>query len=753
MIVQYPQKFLKVRMSDKKGRPLNLLAGLTILLCAGIALSGCKAGTATGPTAVVVTPPSGTLPDPAETKVPAPDAKAAVEEYLGYWKTNDFSSMYAMLNGVSKDAFSADQFSTLYQNTIYNLTLKEMDFSILSALTYPASAQVAYRVNFHSNLFGDFSRDMQMNLSLENGTWKVAWEEGLILPELKGGNHLQLDVKFPSRGNIYDRKGQIIAANLDAVALGVVPGQVDPKQEDTLIYYLNSLTGIPKIIVRNTIEESTPDWYVAIGEASGAAVQEVYDQLTQLNGLVISDYSGRYYDQQGVAPQVIGYVLGIDASDVDSYKRMGYTGDEKVGGAGLEKWGESYLAGTPSASVYIVAADGKIVSRILQSDAKPSQDIYTTLDKDLQIAAQNAMIGLTGAVVVMERNTGKILAMVSTPSIDPNLFDPNNKNSAVLGDLLSDGGQRLLNRATQGLYPLGSVFKVPVMAAALESGLYTSATTYNCQYHFTELEGQVFDDWTFAKGRDPSGLLTLPEGLMRSCDTYFYHIALDLFRQKGQNFVVNMAQGFGLGKATGIEQVAEDTGNVPIPQNDGDAVQQGIGQGTLLVTPLQVVDFMAAVGNGGTLYRPQIIEKITTPNGDTTYQFQPEVRNTLPVSPQNLKIIQDALRSVIANNRGTAYNRFLGIGLNIAGKTGTASTSDPNASHAWFAGYTTTGSETNSDIAIAVLVEFGGEGSDVAAPIFRRVASSYYGLPLILYPWESSFWVTKTATPEGTQQP
>jgi penicillin-binding protein 2 len=608
-------------------------------------------------------------------------------------------------------------------------------------------------VNFHTYLLGDFSRDMQMSLSLENGSWKVAWEEGLILPELKGGNHLQLDVKFPSRGNIYDRNGQIIAANMDAVALGVVPEQVDPKQEDTLIYYLNSLTGIPRTIIQTMIDNSTANWYISIGEASGAAVQEVYDQLTSFSGLVISDYSGRYYDQQGVAPQVVGYVLGIDSANVDAYKRMGYTGDEKVGGSGLEKWGESYLAGTPSASVYIVAPDGKIVSRILQSDAKPSQDIYTTLDKDLQIAAQNAMIGLTGAVVVMERNTGKILAMVSNPSIDPNLFDPNNKNSAELGDLLNDDKQRLLNRATQGLYPLGSVFKVPVMAAALESGLYTSTTQYNCQYDFTELQGQVFHDWTYEKGVDPSGMLTLPEGLMRSCDTYFYHIALDLFRQKGANFVVNMAQAFGLGKATGIDQVAEDTGDVPIPKNDGDAVQQGIGQGALLVTPLQVVDFMAAVGNGGTLYRPQIIDKITTPNGETTYQFQPEVRNILPVSAQNLATIQGALRQVVANYRGTAYNRFLGIGLNISGKTGTASTSDPNASHAWFTGYTSTGSESKPDIAMAVIVEFGGEGSDVAAPIFRRIVSSYYGISPILYPWESSFFVTKTPTPEGTPNP
>jgi penicillin-binding protein 2 len=735
-------------MLDKKIRLRFPFLGTCILLSLSIGLSSCRKTNG-----VTIISPAGTLPDVVPGITPAPDAKAAVEEYLGFWKANDFSSMYSMLNGVSQDAMNAEDFNQLCQDTTYNLTLKDMDFSVLSAITYPASAQVAYRVNFHSNLFGDFNRDMQMNLSIENGDWKVAWEAGLILPELKGGNHLQLDVKFPSRGNIYDRNGQIIAANMDAVALGVIPKQVDPKQEDALVFYLNSLTGIPRTILRTKIEDEFAEWYVSIGEASAAAVQDVIDALTGLNGLVISDYTSRYYDQQGVAPQVIGYVLGIAPEELDTYRRMGYTGDEKVGKAGLEKWGEKYLAGSPSASVYIVAPDGKIVSRILQADAKPAQDIYTTLDKDLQVAAQNAMFGLTGAIVAMEKDTGKILAMVSTPSIDPNLFDPNNRNSAQLGDLLNDGEQRLLNRATQGLYPPGSVFKVAVMAAALESGLYTSTTQYSCQCQFKELEGVVVDDWTCPKGFDPSGNLTLLEGLMRSCNPYFCHIGLDLFRQKGANFIYNVAQGFGLGQATGIEQVAEDAGNLPIPVNDGDAVQQGIGQGALLVTPLQVADFIGAVGNDGTLYRPQIIEKITTHNGDTTFEFQLEIRNTLPISEENLKNVQTAMRMVVANPRGTAYKRFLGIGLPIYGKTGTASTSDPTRSHAWFAGYTSTGGQVKKDIAMAVVVEFGGEGSDVAAPIFRRVIESYYGFNPILYPWETSFYVTKTPTPEGTTQP
>jgi cell division protein FtsI/penicillin-binding protein 2 len=721
----------------------------SIIMIMAILLAACAPEATPEPTASIE--PTNTLPselpDPLVETTMVPDVDAAVASFLEFWKQDDYSSMYNMLTSVSKDALTYEEFEKKANDFSVNLTLQEVNYTILSSLVRPTSAQVSYRVIYTTTLIDTLTREMVINLSLENGVWRMQWDDGLLMPELSGGNTLYLNITTPARGNIYDVNGEALVTEAEVVSLGIAPISIEDGNFSATVSRLSVLTEKSQKDIYDLLDEYGYDYpYIPIGEALAQDVTDQEYQISSLEGFVQSWYDSRFYYDGGVAPHVTGYVQPIYPEDVLYYQRLGYRFDDYVGATGLEKWGEDYLIGTRGVELYVLSPNGDIVTRLYRQDPSPSQSIYTTFDAEFQQRVERAISGFNGAVVVLERDTGRVLAMASNPTFNPNLFAPNNENDMERFEVANDGNRPQLNRATQGGYPLGSVFKIITMAAALESDRFTEESMYDCQYEFTELAGYVGEDWTKAKEIPPSGELTLPEGLMRSCNPWFYHIGLDLYRNGYPRAVTDMALGFGLGEATGIGQVAEDEGAMPYPQNDGDAVQQGIGQGTMLVTPLQVARFIAAIGNGGTLYRPQVVEKISTIGEDPSYVFEPEVQGTLPISDENLAIIQEAMRTVINNPRGTAYSKFMGINVPLYGKTGTAQNPSGDA-HAWFAGYTDTKNSSLPNIAVVVIAENAGDGSAVGAPIFRRVISQYYGIDIQLYPWESMMNVTRTPTP------
>ncbi len=698
-------------------------------------------------------PTEAGLPTPVVQTTRLPAVDDTVTDFLGKWNSGDYAGMYAMLAPTSRDAISEADFIKIYTDTATSLTLKEIQYGILTTLVNPTSAKVGYQVVFKTSMFGDLIRKMEMSLIANENLWQIQWESGLIMPELSGGKKLALALTAPARGDIYDNDGDIIAADSEAVALGVVPDQIADDQIGNLAGVLNLVTGIPTNILADTIRTGG-GFYVPIGEISKPVYENRYTALNSFSGLVINEYSARYYDNGGVAPQVIGYMLSISPEQFEEYKRNGYAGDEKVGAAGIEKWGESYLRGKPAADLYVVNPDGTYSTLVGKADPQAASAIYTTIDKDLQVLVQKALIGFTGAVVVEEVDTGRILAMASSPDFDPNNFLPQNYNSQfTLADLVNDEGKPLWNRAAQAAYPLGSVFKLVTATAALESGLYKPDTTYECTSQFTELPGFVGNDWTYDKELPPSGNLTLVEGIMRSCNPWFYHLGLDLYRQKGADYLSNWARLYGLGEATGIDAVLEETGQINDPTTEGAAVQMGIGQGDMLVTPLQVANMVAAIANGGTLYRPQVIQKITSIDGTEIESFKPEVIREIPVSDSTLEAVRQGMEMVIRNERGTAFRRFLGMSTPVYGKTGTATTSvqDP---HSWFAGFTAANNPEKPDISVAVILEYAGDGSAYAAPVFRRVIEAYFtGEVYTTYPWEWDIYITRTPTQETNETP
>ncbi len=701
-----------------------------------------------------------TLPQPGIRTTPVPDPSQSASDFLDAWKVDDYESMYAMLTPLSKDAITFESFEGRMRKILTEAAVGETDYEIISDLVKNReSAEVSYRTILNSVLVGEIRRETTMGLSLVDNQWMVQWSDDLILPELAGGNYLWMQRQIPSRANIYDREGNILAAFAEAASVGLIPGQIDPDTEDSVLNNASWLTGIPANRIAQLYADYPPgaEWYLPLGEVILERAEERFDIGAgyNFNGLLMYPFQSRFYFDSGVAPHAVGYVSLIQESEAETFLRRGYSIDEKVGRMGIERWAEPYLGGIRGGTLYVVGPDDQIVTQLADVPAQPAQAVYTTIDKELQETAQVALQKFRGAVVVLERETGRVLAMASSPWYDPNAFEPMNYNSQPwLEEIYSGGGTPLTNRATQGQYPLGSVFKIITMAAALESGVYTPDTIYQCGYHFDELQGIRLNDWTYehyledlesgaSSLTQPSGELTLEEGLMRSCNPYFWHIGLDLYNQGLTTAVSDMARGFGLAQETGIVGVEEETGQIPDPASPLDATNGAIGQGGTLVTPIQVAQFVAALGNDGVVYRPQLIEQIVPPTGEPIYQFQPEQVGSLPVSTETLESIQRAMISVVENPRGTAQFILGGLSRNyypMAGKTGTAE-SGSGEPHAWFTGYTMDNNPNYPDIAIVVVAENAGEGSEIAAPIFRAMIQQYFTGSRTALPWESQIGV------------
>jgi penicillin-binding protein 2 len=714
-----------------------------------------------------------TLPPPGVTTYPAPDPGAAVSAFLDAWQEREFEGMYAMLSPLAQEQISEEDFVARYEEITRLMALAELDYEIFSDfLMNPQEAQVAFRITYRTAVAGDLVRENIIDLQRDDDAWRIAWEETDILPDLEGDKGLYLAVANPQRANIYDRNGLALASPANMVTLWISPNQVGDEDAESLM--LRSLSRLldmhPESIQALYDDIRHTNWRVNLGEVSLEEFQREQGNLFAAGGVQWAEYSGRYYHGNGIAEHVVGYVAQITEEEADEYQQLGYLGDEFVGQIGIEAAYEEQLRGIPAATLYRTDGSGTLETVLTGSDGEPPFAVYTTLDRNLQREATYALQGFTGAIVVLERDTGAVLAMVSSPGFDPHLFDWHNPSySSGLADLFDSTGQPLLNRATHGLYPLGSVFKVITMSAALESELYTPSTTYSCNGEFRELPGEVFYDWTVEKDYPPHGTVSLTQGLERSCNPYFWHIGLDLFNQGLTTALPDMARGFGLGEPTGIE-IPELGGLVPDPEwttenlghawGPGDAVQLAIGQGGLNVTPLQVARFMAALGNGGTLYRPQLIQSIENAEGLVQHEFQPDAQAELPLSEDTLNALHQAMYLVTSSPMGTA-NRILRypgtFPILVAGKTGTAEVGGDEDPHSWFAGYTFEERDDIPDIAIAVIVENQGEGSEWAAPIFRRVVEAYfYGQPFRLYPWESDVGVVRTETPTpgpGTETP
>lgn len=715
---------------------LGLLLGGVLTACGG------RGGL---PTAVDVS----TLA-PTATHTPIPDTpEATASAFLAAWAGQDPEGMYALLAPAIRASTDGETFAARYRTAFQTATVLTATAVLQAVLQEGNQAQAACRLTWETALVGTLITDTLLSLTLQQDRWWVEGSGDLIWPGLGEANYLYMDHHIPVRANIYDRNGLALATWGTIVTVGVVPGEI--QDEAAVLAALSLVTGLAPEEIRARYAGRPANWWTPIADVPAQISVDHADLLLNTPGIRAQEKEGRSYWGNGVAPHVVGWVAPVPAERVEVYRAQGYRGDEWVGVAGLEAWGEPYLAGRHGGILYLMSPNGQALSILARREALPSRAIYTTIDRRLQEQVQQILSDRRGAVVVLDVHTGAVLAMASGPSFDSNAFvGPGSalERSAIL----SNPDHPLLNRATQGAYPCGSVFKIVTMAAALEGEVFTPASSFWCPGYWEGL-GPGYRKGCWKAGGH--GTITLKDALTASCDVTFYSVgqALD---EKDPALLPAFGRAFGLGVPTGLQEIPEQEGLMPDPGWKqatygegwwvGDTVNLAIGQGYLLVTPLQVARMMAAMANGGTLYRPYIVERIAAVGeGQPETVFSPEATGTLPVSPDHLQAIREALAGVTTAPIGTATHRFLGMSIPVAGKTGTAEA--PGAGslpHSWFAAYAPA---DRPEIAVVVVVENAGEGSTVAAPMVRQVVEAYYGLSLTPLPAEAQSTPTPSPVP------
>ncbi len=687
------------------------------------------------------------------------DAGGYARAFYRAWEAEDYIGMYSLLAPQSQALVDSQSFVQRYDEAMKTAAIQKISAQPVSLIQEGSEAQFGVRVTLDTAVLGPITRDYTVPMVYDNDRWGIVWREGLILPELEGGNRLSMEYVVPSRASIYDVDGYALAFQGKAIGLGIIPGQI--VDEAGLLATLSPILSKTPEEIKEMYATAQPDWYVPIGDILEETLQEHIQSLQPyINaGLAPPEArNSRIYAESGIAPHIIGYTGFIPAEEIESYLTQGYRGDEMVGRAGIEAWGEEYLNGERGGTLSVIGSSGEFITTLVEKSPLQSRSIYSTIDHTFQSAVEQALaeavethpIGHSGAVVVLDVNNGDVKAMASYPSYDPAIFDALRPGSDVaLTAVLNNPGRPLINRAAQGVYPAGSVFKIITMSAALNSGQYTPDSVYTSTGVWSKL-GQEYAKTDWRTGGH--GTISLKQALIVSCNTCFYDVGYNLDGQDN-TLLPNTAFAFGLGDLTGLQGTAESPGLIPDPEwkminrgegwASGDAVNMAIGQGFVQVTPLQIASVLAAIANGGTIYQPKLIDRIGAGGGAPEEPWPVTENGQAPLSEDQIAVFKESLWNVANGPWGTATDRFEGLPIQVAGKTGTAE-APPNDSHAWFAGYAPAAPYTNADgtlieqpeIAIAVIMENAGEGSAVAAPIFRRIVELYYGIePITPYPW------------------
>ena len=570
--------------------------------------------------------------------------------------------------------------------------------------------------------------------------WYLQVIKGEELRQRSENNSVRLRKVKPMRGLIMDHGRRILADNQPSFDIVFVPNRTSDIRrvidEIKRLYADRSLTFLPSSSSFGHVKPFVPVFLERNVSMEKRAVVETH--ALDLSGVMTEVSPVRHYLNGEMTAQMIGFTGEVNREELERDFTDELTAGDIIGKFGIEKLLDGHLRGKSGAEQVEVNVTGKMIRSLGRIQATPGNNVVLTIDSELQKAAWSAIGDRAGAVVVLDPRNGAVLALVSSPSFDPNLFS---------GGISHDDWETLSNhpkhpmenRSISGQYPPGSTYKPILAAAALEEGLITPETTFYCNGSF-ELGDRTFRCWQ-EKGH---GNVNLHRAIVESCDVYFYNLG----KRLGVDRIAAYARAFGLGAPLGIDLPREKGGLIPTKQwklsrfrqawQAGETISIAIGQGFNLVTPLQLANVYAVLANGGSLYRPRLLKQLESSDGRIVKVYEPEKQAVLSVNPQNIQIINRALWGVVNEKGGTGYI-LKRKEQDVCGKTGTAQViglpqdakarkmrqaSGDFGDHALFVCFAPYG---NPEIVVAVIVEHAGHGGSAAAPVARKVIETYFG--------------------------
>jgi len=550
------------------------------------------------------------------------------------------------------------------------------------------------------------------------------------------------------RGKIVDRRGVPLADNRPAFNLYLTPQTVTPEVAAELRRLLG-LSDEEAAKVSERVEagrKRSKTQPVLVLEDQGRDRAALIEQVRfRLPGLEVRHEPYRYYPQGDLGAHLIGYMTQMTSSEFERLTAQGYDANELVGRYGLELEWENYLRGKKGIERFAVDARGQRIddataaglihgARVVEPVA--GYNVVLTVDAELQTLAEKAIAAYpAGAAAVVEVRTGRILALVSKPSFDPNVMT-GHLTRAEETLLVSDPRKPFIDKTLRAQYPPGSTFKFVTAIAALEDGQASESERMTCNGSY-QLSGTTFDC------THSHGILDLLGAIQKSCNVYFWHLA----ERIGLDRMAEVARDYGFGAPTGLGLNSDGAGRMPTKAwydqrgkyRLGNAINAATGQGDVEVTVMQLVMAYAALANRGTLYVPQVVERVEGADGRVVVQYEPKIAHTIKTPSQVLDILHRGMWKVVNELGGTAFEGARSTLLEISGKTGTAEVRSrsrreriedrklegwhPGREHAWFAGWAPS---TDPEIAVVVLIEHGGTGGKVAGPVAKAIVEGWW---------------------------